>query len=150
LKKYIATEVGVEPLSKNFTMVKVLAVFKKYPNRTVKQILLDQKLIAGIGNIYADESAFLSHVLPMRKAKTLTETEITDLHKNIVGVLKLSIKKKGTSSKNYLRSNGEKGGFVPHLKVYGRKNEKCKNCGTLIMKIKHAGRGTHYCPTCQK
>ena len=150
LKKYIDIEVGVEPLSKNFTLNIFKKILEKYPNRTVKQILLDQHLIAGIGNIYADESAFLSQVLPMRKINTLTEKEITDLHKNIIDVLKLSIQKKGTSSKNYVRSNGQKGGFVPYLMVYGRKGETCKRCGAKIVKIKHAGRGTHYCPKCQK
>lgn len=150
LKKYIETEIGVEPLSSRFTMVNLEKIFNEYPNRTVKQILLDQKLIAGLGNIYTDESAFLSDILPMRKAKTLTEKEIADLHKNIIAVLKHSISKKGTSSKNYLRSNGQKGGFVPHLMVYDRKGEPCKRCGTPIQKTRHAGRGTHYCPTCQK
>jgi formamidopyrimidine-DNA glycosylase len=150
LKKYINTEIGLEPLSGDFTLVNFKNILKKYQNRTVKQILLDQKLIAGIGNIYADESAFLAKVLPMRKVKTLAEKEINALHKNIIAVLKLSIQKKGTSSKNYLRSNGQKGGFVPFLMVYDRKGEKCKRCGTLILKTKHAGRGTHYCPRCQK
>lgn len=150
LKKYIDTEIGIEPLSKNFTMVKFNMILKRYPNRTVKQILLDQKLIAGIGNIYADESAYLAGILPMRKVKTLKKKELTDLHKNIIAVLKLSIQKKGTSSRNYLRSNGQKGGFVPFLMVYGRKGEKCKKCGAIIKKIKHAGRGTHFCPVCQK
>jgi formamidopyrimidine-DNA glycosylase len=150
LKKYINTEVGIEPLSSKYTMVHFRQMLKKYPNRTVKQILLDQHLIAGIGNIYADESAFLSKILPMRKIKTLSEKEINYLHKNIIAVLKLSIQKKGTSSKNYVRSNGQKGGFVPFLMVYGRKGETCKCCGTKIVKTKHAGRGTHYCPECQK
>lgn len=150
IKKYIGTELGIEPLSETFTTAKVLEIFKRHPRRTVKQLLLDQKLIAGIGNIYADESAFLSQVLPNRQAKTLTEKEITALHKNIIAVLKFSIKKKGTSSRNYLRSNGDKGGFVPHLMVYGRKGEACKKCGAKIIKIKHAGRGTHYCPECQR
>jgi formamidopyrimidine-DNA glycosylase len=150
LKKYIETGVGIEPLSKNFTLTNLKEIFNKYKNRTIKQILLDQKLIAGIGNIYADESAFLSQILPMRKASTLTKKEITALHKNIIAVLKLSIQKKGTSSKNYLRSNGKKGGFVPYLMVYGRKGETCKRCGNIITKIKHAGRGTHYCSKCQK
>ena len=150
LKKYIDIEIGVEPLSKNFTLTIFKKILEKYPNRTVKQVLLDQHLIAGIGNIYADESAFLSKILPMRKVKTLSEKEIADLHKNIIAVLKLSIQKKGTSSKNYLRSNGQKGGFVPYLMVYGRKGETCKHCGAKIVKTKHAGRGTHYCPECQK
>jgi formamidopyrimidine-DNA glycosylase len=150
LKKYIDIEIGPEPLSSKYTMVHFRQMLKKYPNRTVKQILLDQHLIAGIGNIYADESAFLSKILPMRKIKTLSGKEITYLHKNIITVLKLSIKKKGTSSKNYVRSNGQRGGFVPFLMVYGRKGETCKHCGTKIVKTKHAGRGTHYCPKCQK
>jgi len=150
LKKHIDTEVGIEPLTKTFAVAKVQDIFKKYPNRTVKQILLDQKLIAGIGNIYADESAHLSHILPMRKARTLTKTEIKSLHKNIIAVLKLSIQKKGTSSRNYVRSDGSRGGFVPYLNVYGRQNEKCKRCDTKIKKIKHASRGTHFCPRCQK
>jgi formamidopyrimidine-DNA glycosylase len=150
LKRYIDTEIGAEPLSCKFTMVYFKETLQRYPNRTVKQILLDQHLIAGIGNIYADESAHLSGIRPMRKVKTLTEKEITDLHRHIIAVLKFSIQKKGTSAKNYVRSNGEKGGFVPHLLVYGRKDEACKKCGELILKTKHAGRGTHYCPKCQK
>ena len=150
LKKYIDIEIGVEPLSKDFTLNIFRKILEKYPNRTVKQILLDQHLIAGIGNIYADESAFLSRILPMRKINTLTKKEMTDLHKNIIAILKSSIQKKGTSSRNYLRSNGQKGGFVPYLMVYGRKGETCKRCGAKIIKIKHAGRGTHYCPKCQK
>jgi len=150
LKKYLITEIGPEPLSSKFTMVNFKNMLVKYPNRTAKQVLLDQKIIAGIGNIYADESLYLSHILPFRKIMTLTKNEIISLHKNIIAVLKFSIKKKGTSSKNYLRSNGEKGGFVPYLMVYGRKDEKCKNCSHLIKKTKHAGRGTHYCTFCQK
>ncbi|MEI6191371.1 MAG: DNA-formamidopyrimidine glycosylase family protein, partial [bacterium] len=95
LKKYIDIEIGIEPLSKNFTLNIFKKILEKYPNKTVKQILLDQHLIAGIGNIYADESAFLSKILPMRKIKTLPEKEMADLHKNIITVLKLSILKKG-------------------------------------------------------
>ena len=150
LKKFLDTEIGIEPLSAKFTMVNFKKILEKYPNRTVKQVLLDQKLIAGIGNIYADESVYLSGILPMRKVKTLKQSEITDLHKNILAVLKLSIQKKGTSSRNYLRSNGQKGGFVPHLYVYDRTNDPCKKCCTKIRKIRHAGRGTYYCPVCQK
>jgi formamidopyrimidine-DNA glycosylase len=150
LIKYIENEVGIEPLSKEFTVNEFEKILVKYPNRTVKQILLDQKFIAGIGNIYADEACFLSGILPNRKVGDLTKKEKTNLHQNIIAVLKLSISKKGTSSKNYLRSNGEKGGFVPYLMVYGRKGEPCKNCKKLIQKTKHAGRGTHFCAKCQK
>ncbi len=150
LKTYLETEIGLEPLSAKFTMVNFKIILNNYPNRTVKQVLLDQKLIAGIGNIYADESAFLSGILPMRKIKTLTKKELAALHKNIIAVLKLSIQKKGTSSRNYLRSNGQLGGFVPYLMVYGRQGEKCKRCKSFILKTKHTGRGTHYCAVCQR
>jgi formamidopyrimidine-DNA glycosylase len=146
----LTKNIGPEPLMKDFTEKYLTEIFKKYPNRTVKQILLDQNLIAGIGNIYADEASYLSGVLPMRKTKGLTQKEITELHKNIIAVLKLSIKHKGTSSRNYRRSDGSLGGFVPHLNVYGRHHETCKKCGSVIQKIKHAGRGTHFCPICQK
>lgn len=148
--KSLTEKIGIEPLSKNFTNQALINIFKRFPSRTIKQILLDQTLIAGIGNIYADESCFLAKILPTNKSSLLKENQIIKLREKIIEVLKLSIKKKGTSSKNYRRSNGEPGGFVPHLNVYGRSGEKCKVCGHPIKKIKHHGRGTHFCPNCQK
>lgn len=142
--------IGPEPLSPIFTPETLINVFKKYPKRTIKQILLDQKLIAGIGNIYADEACFLSKLNPTRKASTLKPAQIKNLRDNIIKVLKLSIQKKGTSSKNYRRSDGSRGNFVPYLNVYGRENQPCKICGRPIQKIRHAGRGTHFCPHCQE
>jgi formamidopyrimidine-DNA glycosylase len=111
---------------------------------------MDQSLIAGLGNIYADESAFLAKILPNRKAETIKPAQIKKLHRAIVEVLKLSIKMKGTSSRNYRRSTGELGGFVPYLYVYGRAGQPCKICKTPIQKIRHNQRGTHFCPKCQK
>jgi formamidopyrimidine-DNA glycosylase len=146
----LTKNIGVEPLSKLFTEAFLIGIFKKYPKRTVKQILMDQSIIAGIGNIYADESAFLAKVLPTRLATTLDPEQIKLLRSKIIEVLKKSLKFKGTSSRNYRRSNGELGGFVPHLFVYGREGKPCKVCGTPIKKIKHNGRGTHFCPNCQK
>lgn len=140
---------GPEPLSSDFSLKYFKTVLAKYPKRKLKQILLDQTLIAGIGNIYADEAAFLAKVLPMRLVGTLTQKEIANLHKFIIKVLKHSISKKGTSAKNYLRSDGSKGGFVPYLNVYGRGKLACKICSTPISKIKLNGRGTHFCEKCQ-
>ncbi|MEI8339394.1 MAG: DNA-formamidopyrimidine glycosylase [bacterium] len=140
---------GPEPLSKDFSADFLFDLFQKYPNRTLKQILLDQTLIAGIGNIYADESCFLSGLMPNRKAGTVNQKQAAELYKQIVAVLKLSISKGGTSSRNYRRSDGSRGSFVPCLMVYGRAGETCKKCRALIQKIKHAGRGTHFCPQCQ-
>jgi formamidopyrimidine-DNA glycosylase len=150
LRRYIQTEVGIEPLSKEFSAEFFHKTITHYPNRTIKQVMLDQKIVAGIGNIYADEAAHLSGIMPSRKIKGLRKNEIVDLHRNIVGVLKLSVAKKGTTSNNYRRSNGERGGFKDYLKVYGREGEKCKRCGSPIQKIKHAGRGTHFCKKCQR
>jgi len=148
--KDITKKIGVEPLSKLFTDEFLIDLFKKYPNRTMKQILMDQTLIAGIGNIYADESAFLTKVLPNRKVNTIKLVQIKKLRQSIIDILKLSIKMKGTSSRNYRRSDGSLGGFVPYLYVYGRAGQPCKICKTPIKKIRHVGRGTHYCPRCQK
>lgn len=142
-------ETGPEPLSKDFTVDYLINIFKKHSNKTIKQLLLDQTMIAGIGNIYADESCFLAGLQPDRKAKSLTDKDIKKLHEKLIGVLKLSIKHGGTSSRNYRRSDGSQGGFVPHLYVYGREKDPCKVCGGKLIKIRHAGRGTHYCTKCQ-
>lgn len=146
----LVENVGPEPLSPIFTSQVLNDIFKRYPNRTIKQILLDQTLIAGIGNIYADEACFLSKLLPTKKSSALKPAQIKVLRDNIIKVLKLSIQKKGTSSRNYRRSDGTMGGFVPHLNVYGREGEPCKVCAKPIQKFRHAGRGTHYCAHCQK
>ena len=149
LPKYLE-HLGPEPLGKDFTLEKFREILARYPKRKIKQLLLDQSLIAGLGNIYADESCFLAKILPTRIVGNLTPSEIKKLHQSIIAVLKLSISKNGTSSRNYVRSNGQPGGFVPHLKVYGRGKERCKICSTKISKIKLNGRGTHFCPHCQK
>lgn len=148
--KLLIGRIGPDPLSKNFTVPYLSELFKKYPKRTVKQILMDQSLIAGLGNIYADESAFLAKLMPNRKADTIKLPQIKKLHQAIIAVLKLAIQKKGTSSRNYVRANGKAGGFVPFLNVYGRAGQPCKVCGKPIKKIRHNGRGTVYCPKCQK
>lgn len=146
----MVAKVGPEPLSNDFSLPYFTGIIKRYPKRPIKQILLDQRLIAGIGNIYADEAAHLSGILPSRKAASLKPVDIATLYKNIISILKLAIKKKGTSSRNYRRVDGGEGGMVKHLKVYGRGNKPCLTCGTKLRKIKLAGRGTHFCTKCQK
>jgi len=148
--KDLTKHIGLEPLSKLFTDQALIEIFKRYPNKTIKQILMDQTLIAGIGNIYTDEACFLAKLLPMCKSSTLKPAQIKKLREKIIEVLKLSIQKKGTSSRNYRRSNGQLGNFVPYLQVYGRADQPCKVCGHPIQKIKHNGRGTHFCQYCQK
>lgn len=141
---------GVEPLSRQFTPTKFKEILARYPKRKIKQLLLDQTLIAGLGNIYVDEACFGAYIFPTRLVASLKEKEISDLHAAIIAVLKLSISKKGTSARNYRRSTGEKGGMVALLKVYGRAKLPCKRCTGTIQKIKLNGRGTHFCNQCQK
>jgi len=141
---------GPEPLTKDFTLDYLARVIKKYPKRKIKQILLDQKLIGGIGNIYCDESCFCAKILPGRPAAKIKPTEIKNLYRCINQVIKLAIAKKGTSADTYVRLNGKPGGMVPYLKVYGRQGEKCQRCGGTVARLKLNGRGTHFCPKCQK
>jgi formamidopyrimidine-DNA glycosylase len=141
---------GVEPLSKEFT----LAVFKKIifgRSTNIKAMLLDQKKIAGIGNIYADESLFAAHIYPGRPANSLNETEIKNLHSAIIKILRSSIKHGGTTFSNFLDCEGTKGRFIKFLKIYGRKGQRCFRCPkSIVQKTKIAGRGTSYCEKCQK
>lgn len=144
-KKY-----GFEALSPDFNFKSFKAILERFKNRKIKQILLDQTLIAGIGNIYADEACFAVGILPTRLAKDISDTEIKKLLTHIKKILELSISKKGTSYNTYVNLDGGSGGFVPFLKVYGRKGLKCKKCHHLIERSRVVGRGTHFCPNCQK
>lgn len=147
--KFIA-HLGPEPLEKNFTQKYFSEILARYPKRKIKQLLLDQTLISGIGNIYADESLFASQILPNRIINKLAESEINLLYQNIKKILKFAIRKGGTSIRDYRRAGGEPGGFAPYLKVYDRAGDKCLTCAKMIEKIKQNGRGTHFCPNCQK
>lgn len=145
-KKY-----GLEPLSKGFTLDNFKEIINRYPNRKIKQVLLDQALIAGIGNIYNDEICFCAKVLPTRKISSLTSQEIKSLFVCVLEVLKLSISKKGTSSNTYVTTDGSRGTMVEYLNVYQRHGQKCKRCkGGVIKRIKLNGRGTFFCENCQK
>ncbi|MFA5318720.1 MAG: bifunctional DNA-formamidopyrimidine glycosylase/DNA-(apurinic or apyrimidinic site) lyase [Patescibacteria group bacterium] len=141
---------GPEPLSHEFTLKKFREILKN-KKTIIKQLLMNQKFIAGIGNIYADEACFLAKIKPTRKVSSLSDDEIKNLYKNIKKILILAIKKRGTTFNNYRDADGNRGNFVKFLKVYGHKGELCKGCkNSKIIKIKQGGRGTHYCPNCQK
>ncbi|HMB66054.1 MAG TPA: DNA-formamidopyrimidine glycosylase [Patescibacteria group bacterium] len=142
-------ELGPEPLLREFDLP---SFRKNLKNRktAIKKVLLDQKLVAGIGNIYADESLFLSGIRPDRLAHELKPEEVRVLHGNIKKVLKKGVKHRGTTFNNYVDSQGKQGGFSEFLQVYGREGEKCPACGGPIKKIRLAGRGTHFCPHCQR
>lgn len=141
---------GVEPLERAYTWPTFQTLLATAHRRTVKQFLLDQTKLAGVGNIYADESCFLAHILPTRTVASLTPAEARALFRVIPPLLRRSIKAGGTSADRYVRTTGQPGGFLPHLYVYGRDGKPCKRCRQTIKKTRHQGRGTHFCPRCQK
>ncbi|NHC40862.1 DNA-formamidopyrimidine glycosylase [Bacillus sp. MM2020_1] len=140
---------GPEPFSEEFTIEYLEKKLAK-TNRKVKTALLDQKVFVGLGNIYVDEALFRAGIHPERLANTLNKNEITLLHREIVATLSEAVKKGGSTIRSYVNSQGEIGMFQLELYAYGRKGEECKRCGTLLEKTTVGGRGTHYCPHCQK
>lgn len=142
---------GPEPLSKEFDGRILYKIFKNRPKSRIKQLLLDQKAIAGIGNIYADEVLFLTRVSPLRRAGTITQKEATKMATVIKKVLNSSISQQGTSMDKYRLTDGSRGRYGERLKVYGREDEPCFGvCNGLVKRIKLGGRSSYYCPSCQR
>ncbi len=127
------------------SLKKVLAGKKQ----SIKQALLDQSIMAGIGNIYADESLFRAAILPDREAGSITYNELLVLSQEINQVLSDAIALGGSTLRDYTNTNGINGNYQNQALVYGRKNEPCRKCGSKIVQIKIAGRSSHYCPACQ-
>ncbi len=142
------SEYGPEPLE--IKPEQLATLFKSPKTRNVKSALLNQEVLAGVGNIYADETLFRAKVRPSRKLGSLTANDRLSLAKAIQEVLKQAIKLKGTSSQDYLDAYGQEGKFEKVLNVYQRKGLPCKVCGTPIVRTVIAQRGTHYCPKCQQ
>ena len=142
-------ELGLEPFDKKLTPNYLK---EKIKNKIIpiKTALLDQSIIAGIGNIYADEILFLAHVNPLKKSNTLKEKELNNIIKSTKEVLNKAIAKGGTTIHTYTSVDGIKGTYQDSLFVHNKEKELCKVCQTQIKKIKVGGRGTYYCPHCQK
>jgi len=140
---------GPEPLSSEFTLSGFTEAL--VGRRTgIKQLLLDQSIVAGVGNIYADEALFYARIHPQRRADSLNTQEIALLHKGIVAVLTLGIEHGGTSFSDYRDLWGEAGSNFSHVRVYQQDGKPCTRCGTLIERQVIAQRSAHFCPTCQK
>ncbi len=139
-------ELGPEPLEMNADML----ARRLKGGRPLKTALLDQKIIAGIGNIYADEALFQSGLLPMRKAGSLEDGEVEKLLAAIQDVLRRSISQCGSSIRDYRDAYGNVGAFQNSFMAYGRGGEQCKICGHIMQKCRIGGRATVYCPNCQK
>lgn len=149
LERLLKNNYGPEPLTPAFSLPVFQTILK---NRTtkIKALLLNQKLIAGLGNIYVDESLWAARINPERPAGSLSSPETKKLWQAINRIIKQAIKERGTTFSNYVDSKGQSGNFSRFLRVYGRQGKKCPNCRNLLLKKKVAGRGTHYCPHCQK
>ncbi|NMB12882.1 MAG: bifunctional DNA-formamidopyrimidine glycosylase/DNA-(apurinic or apyrimidinic site) lyase [Firmicutes bacterium] len=146
--KGLAT-LGMEPLEEGFTCIYLT---EQVQGRTaaIKSVLLDQRRVAGLGNIYADESLYRAGIFPGRPAGSLSSTEINRLHQSIQRVIGEGIAHRGTTFRDYVDGDGRKGGFQELLRVYGREGEPCRMCGEPIGRVKLAGRSSFYCPLCQR
>jgi len=143
-------KLGPEPLTPDFTLKKFQDILKKYPKRRIKQLLMDQAIISGIGNIYSDEICFYAKVLPVKPAGELSDDQIERLYDGIKKILLRAIKLRGSSVDNYVDASGKKGDYVKELKVYDREGEKCFRCDGIVKRIKLGGRSSYFCPICQK
>jgi len=144
------SELGLEPLEKSFTFEKFKEVLKRRKKGKIKQVLMDQKIIAGIGNIYSSEILWQAKVHPLKDVKELKEEELKRIFETMKKILKEAIKVGGESISDYRRISGEKGKFDRLRKVYRREGERCERCGEKIKKIKIGGRSAYFCPNCQK
>ncbi len=142
-------KVGPEPLNADFTWQLFRERLLQRRNSSIKAVLLDQTVVAGIGNIYADESLWGAKIHPAIQVSKLSAAQFKLLHKELIFVLKLAIEKGGSSDKNYVNAKGKKGSYMSFARVFRREGQACPRCGTVIVKSRVAGRGTHTCPYCQ-
>lgn len=145
----IKEEFGIEPLDSRFTVANLTKFFSNR-STAMKSLLLDQHVIAGLGNIYVDESLFAAGIDPRRPANSLKADEIKKLREAIKNIIAKAIRLRGTTFSDFVDSSGKSGNYSKCLVVYGRKGEVCPRCQGPIAKIRLFGRGTHYCPNCQK
>jgi len=146
--EYVDARVGREPLEATFR-ARDLAERLATRRAPVKAAILDQRTVAGIGNIYADEALWRARIHPLTAARDLTHAELRALHRGIRRALEAGIARHGSTLRDYALPDGSSGEMQDEFKVYGRAGEPCDRCGTPIEKIRAAGRGTWYCPRCQ-
>jgi len=143
-------KVGPEPLEADFTALEFTNRFQKRSKTSIKAAILDQTVIAGVGNIYADESLWGAKIHPKRLVGSITKPEFKKLYDEVRLVMNLSIEKGGSTNRNYVNAEGKKGSYMDFARVFRREGLACPRCGTKIVKLRVAGRGTHICPNCQK
>ena len=142
--------VGPEPLESDFTAKQFAQRFKRRTRTNIKAAILDQSVIAGVGNIYADESLWAAKIHPARLVGSIKPAELKKLYTEVRFVMNLSIEKGGSTNRNYVNAEGKKGSYMEFARVFRREGLDCPRCGDEIVKIRVAGRGTHVCPSCQR
>lgn len=142
--------VGPEPLADDFTAEQFIERLMRRANTNIKAALLDQSVVAGIGNIYADEGLWAAQIHPATLVKNVPAKKLRSLYRKTREVLQLSIEKGGSSDKNYVNAEGKRGSYLTFANVFRREGKPCPRCGATIEKSRVAGRGTHTCPVCQK
>lgn len=143
-------KVGPEPLDAEFTAEQFTERFIRRARSPIKSALLDQTVVAGVGNIYADESLWGAKIHPKRLVSSITKNEFKKLYSELRDVMNLSIEKGGSTDRNYVNAEGKRGSYIDFARVFRREGNPCPRCGTTIVKFKSSGRGTHICPYCQK
>lgn len=143
-------KVGPEPLSDDFTPQDFIQRLSRRKKTNIKAALLDQSVVAGVGNIYADESLWGAKLHPTRLVGGISESDLTVLYHELREVMNLAIEKGGSSNHTYVNAEGKKGSYMDFARAFRREGLPCPRCGTLIVKSRVAGRGTHTCPFCQK
>ena len=142
--------VGPEPLEADFTVGQFINQFKKRSGTSIKAAILDQSVIAGVGNIYADESLWTTKLHPATRVRDVSDAQLAELLSNIKAVMNLSIEHGGSTDKNYVDAEGKKGSYLKFANVFRREGQACpRHPDVMIEKIRVAGRGTHICPVCQ-
>lgn len=143
-------KVGPEPLDADFTWQQFAERFTRRAKTSIKAALLDQTVVAGVGNIYADESLWGAKIHPKRLVGSITDDEFRELHKDLRDVMNLAIEKGGSTDKNYVNAEGKRGSYMDFARVFRREGRACpRHPDAEIIKFKAAGRGTHICPACQ-
>jgi len=143
-------KVGPEPLEDSFKSAEFIERIRRRSNTTVKAAILDQTVLAGVGNIYADESLWGATIHPATRVRDITDQQLAKLLTEIKYVMNLSIEKGGSTDRNYVNADGKKGSYIDFARVFRKNGLPCGRCGTIISKIRVAGRGTHVCQSCQK
>ena len=143
-------KLGPEPLEDNFTVEIFKERLLRKKNSLIKPTILDQSVIAGVGNIYADEALWRAKIHPETRIKDFSNVDFKNLHESIRFVMNKSIEKGGSTDRNYVNADGSRGNYLEYAAVYHKNGQPCKRCGTEISKIRVGGRGTHFCENCQK